>query len=683
MAENKKLLQQLNDLHHKINVNNVQLYNIETGLENLDIFEQHMTSLNLRCEFLDKQISNLEYKNLPSNNKKDQKINQSQDHTAKKYVDFNSKIELRTTETTLENLCNEFSYLQDQLTAANEQIITEPLIDNESIDSQLLTSESISIFSNVENCSTDDGCTIIMNSSTKEKTFDKSAMKLTTTKKKKKKLLKMESFLNFKENLSPEKPRKSDQIGPLKGFRINLINENPLFDEKETKPSVKNKISMKSIHKRLKLVDLPSIDEDCFSESNEQEYDMKLSKFSINNNTETYKREEDKENDYYNLSNDCTYKQHRRRFSLPETSSLEGNNIQLLSEDPLRHFISHDTGLNSKYHSKNYNITDFLFMTKENIPDSNPNFVSSSSILTFKDSYIDNENYEEFSIHNGDTVSLKDEIFLDEFESDESYGDEDATPLILKKESNLRLRKCKSDESFLSTIDKSARFFPLREKNLDLKAQTMKWLKPNIPTVSSSIQPLAVPSNLTITNSSSNAHDNIIGILQSSSNKNTDSIPVTPVKIPTIPANNVSSSWVPTKLCTSPMPVPMPVPIAKSIKQSSNTPISTFNDEHKSSWISSFIPNSAFTNPEVGKLIKPSNKNINILGSSESFHLKSERRPLTERSVNVNGPSSSLTIKKNGSRIIKHGYGSTFNENVLSSRVSHSALREALEIDMI
>lgn len=654
LSENKYLLQKLQELNNKIKIKNTQLYNIETRLENLDIFEQHMTSLNLRCEFLDNQISNLENKHLNVyNNRSTQSIPRP--------TDFNSKIEWRTTETTLDNLSTEFNYLREQLEIANNQITTDPSFNDDSTISTNTDNTTNSIFSDAEHYSTDDACTVSSFSGMRDRVNENSITKTEISNNGKKVLLKMESFLNFNEKISPHKPLTRHGIGPLKGFKINAIHENPLKENEGQAFShpIQKKASKKSMNKQLELIELPSINEEYISTESFSEYNRTtrgLNSQPKHDNVNYYK-----DHDHSFIYNQ---KQHKRYSSLPE-NPINSDSIDTSNEDPLRHFTSHDTGLSTKFTSNH--ITDLLFNHEElsNFT-ADQNFESSS----FSVSNVTN-NAQPFTMYSD--YETEHEFTNIVYDSDESYGDENVTPLVLKKDSKMNLYRCKSHESTFSINTKATKYYPLREKNLDLKAQTMKWLKPTVPIVSSSIQPYTATKNTSISKSKSNAHDDIINILHSGVNNKENAEltePSTPIIIPTTPSRiSINSSWVPTKIFASPMP------IAKSANDKSTSD----DGEIKSSWISSFIPNSAFTNPEIGKLMNKNPSNDQTFPKTR----KISKNLLNERTHNFNGPSSTLTIKNNGNRIIKHGYGSSFNENVLSSRVSHTALRDALQYDIV
>lgn len=724
LSQHELLLQKLDDLNQKLGSKETELYNIETRLENLDIFEQHLTSLNLRCQFLDKQISNLELKQKPktaSNKPSLSPLDGMRGFKDRSNIapildtpNKNIKIEWKTTETTLDNLCTEFKYLQDQLNIANNHTNGDLSITDDSTFSHYSTDKSASLFSESDTLFMDED---VSNYSTilptKEKRHDTHShynsnpqnVHSNNNAHKKKKLLKMESFLNFTDNMQPSIDstieNNEHEVVPLRGFKINTLNENPLQETSQPKLPMKGKESIKSVKKKLELVDLPSIVEEEFNTPNE-----------INGNVieQSFLPSEEKF--------------HRRHSSLPETSSLDDNNIMISSAESIRHITSYDTGLNSRFNSKNYNVTDFLFLNPAEIEHKIVNKSSSNTILdettkrntsglmssspfsTFKASYIDDESYHEqpnasypqsqhsifFGSDNG-IDSNYNHVPQNESDSDESYGDENATPLILKKESKLSLYRCNSHESIFSTMSKSTRNFPLREKNLDLKAQTMKWLKPNIPTVSSSQQPFVTAKNTTTINN--NAHDDIINILHSGTNKDADSTPSTPLKstsntqIEQTPSSIVSkprtNSFFSGSLMTPSSTTPM------NINKNTSLSESTSSDGPISSWFSNIIPNSAFTNPEVGKIIgQPSGQQINPKSSVSSSQSRLNASPFTFTPVNfrkvkpnMNGSSSSLTINKNHERIITHGYGSGFNKRVVSSRVSHGALREALECDMI
>lgn len=701
LTQNESLQNRLKDLNQQMNAKDTELYNLETRLENLDIFEQHLTSLNLRCEFLDKQVTNLESKQKVSPPLFNTNLHLAKMRATPGLKGFKDRsclnIEWRTTETTFENLCTEFKYLKEQLTIANNHIQLDSSHDD-SLLSHSSTNRSTSLFSETEIPSMDDACSSLVISTSKEDQFTSNfANTDLNPQAKKKKLLKMESFLNFAEtennNKETNKDKESHNIGPLRGFNINTIHDNPLFEsnslthldgeENIPKPELPlgRKAPTKPIKKKLELISLP-----CITEENQSLCEVNNCVDQENITFEHHNPVLNKNNGYKEISILHDQKSHRRHSSLPETSSLDGNNLILASDESIRHFMSHETGLNSKYaNHKKFNISDFLFVepneprnksgpnTMDQLELRDPCMISSSPFSTFKASYIDDESFYGGSEDNNKfSTQCVNSLHIDsDSDSDESYGDENATPLILKKESRLSLYKCKSHESIFSAMTKHTKDFPMRERNLDLKAQTMKWLKPNNPTVSFSTQPFITSNNVAFKN---NAHDDIINILHSGANLGTELDPQTPTGI----RSESPEKSIPSNTFSSPMPI-------KSIgSEEFNN-----NSDGISSWFSNFIPNSAFTNPEVGKLIgQPSAKSLDVKGGLSRSRGKPTSftlTPINFRKVraNINGPSSSLIINKNGERIISHGYGSSFNNSVISSRISHGALRDALESEII
>lgn len=656
---NKNLQKKLLSLNRELSAKNDQLYNIETQLENLDIFEQHMTSLNLRCEFLQKQVNNLERKHKVKD-----------DTYLFKPDDFNSKIEWRTTETTLDNLCTEFDYLKEQLTVVNGHIPKDSSFNDKSIISQHSDMRPTSIFSNSDlQPSMDEG-------------YSSSEISLSTIKdtkrnpndvQKEKKLLKMESFLNFNQNITPMQSKKEVEIYPLKGFKINTISENPLYDSTEKKTqnnkTIRGKASSKSMKKQLELIDLPPIDEGV-DETFELFDDLR-------GNVQSEMIESDQDT-YQDITISFDERQLRHHISLPNRSP--GG---ISSDESLRHFVSDGAALNKRFLNdklKHTEITDSLFSFDQ------------TNTSNIKSRYKRKKRY---SVNKTSINGSYSDIDPDEYnnyneglsdsDSTDSYGSENVTPLVFKKPSLMTLKQSKSHESIFSVDPKSAKQYPLREKNLDLKAQTMKWLKPNNPIVSSSAQPYTAFFNTF--KDSTNVHEDMLNILNSNVNNLNISSPTCSDKTQVhedVSKTPLINSWIPSKIFSTPISVP------KLNNQASSINDDYTNDEPISSWIKSFIPNSTFMSGDVDTI----NNNDSETLPSESFlnrerqngagpqkttkPIKLNRNILNERPT-FNSSSSSLTIDRNGRRMVRHGYGSSFNQNsVVSSRVSYSALRDAL-----
>lgn len=659
LKEHFELKERLNYMNQQIKEKNKLLYNVETRLENLDIFEQHLTSLNLRCEFLDNQILNLENKQMKTTGTED----------------FNSKIEWRATETTFENLSTEFQYLKDQLSIANELTLTKNISCDETTVPDSSLDQSVSLFSdNTENISIEDA----FPSSNSNDNF--AIKRKQHTPKPGKQLLKMESFLNFKDE-SVVHNNDIDNAIPLKGFKINTINDNPLHEDSPR--HVTDMVSTRRTKPKLRLFELPSIGEEHVFEKEtkekEEEEDKEDEGKEEEGKEEEDKEEEDKEHcdkkdktetvresdkhvtdiveesnfnepEYHELSIIFDHRSHKRHSSFPE---LAWNmNIHSPTKESVRHVKSHDFNLGFNLNKVSNRIDTPFECTHDLNAD---HIMFSSPVFTNMSCYDESDRFDP-------TLSDVENMYC-EMDSDEDYGNENATPLIFKQQSRASLRRAKSHESIFSVMSRSTNRFPMREKNLDLKAQTLKWLKPNNPTVSSSTQPLAACSQIS---TSSNAHDNIVNILHSGVNTNTELTE----EIRKSGEEHTSQSWIntPKKLFS----LPLPIPISASKGHSKGT---QNNDEHDSSWITSLIPNSLFTNPEIGKPINQSHSGKKLKGSVQTYRDFGAKTPIS------NGPSSSLTIDKYGRRIIKHGYGSKFNENVVTSRVSHTALKEALELD--
>lgn len=609
-AEHTKVLENFISMTQKMKEKNIQLQVLNSKLDNLDVYYQHLTSVNVRCNLLDEQVKILENKS--NDQYRDSKVNDFRD------------IDWIATRATLENLRTEFKYLSNRFIETNNYDYLHEI--NESCNRT-----NSSVFSSDGTQFTED--TVIEG---------KNILPDLLNVQPKKRVLKKESFLNISDqplNANPNHSKHNLEVLSMKKFKICNTKCNPTT--KTSIPDLKKESQkqMKGISKpKFDSLDMPVI----------QEEDV-----MIKHKT--------------NTSN------HQRHYSLPETINSE---ITANYDNTLKHFISYDVDL----HSANENDRNSLF--------ERPKYLTSNkhSAITkmISSSPLERFNYnDDFDI----TFTLEDEFnYRQEIHADEksnlesndeetisenSYGDDQCQPFILKKNSQLYLRKSKSHESIFKELSEPLSNPNQPKSNLELKEQTMKWLKPNVPSVSPQTY---TASNITTT--TVNAHHNIVTMLNSSG---LSSITESPAK--QVTETKDQNSWA-AFLTTPTKPKSIPINTTVDINHV---------EEHSGSWITALVPNGAFTAPETGRrLSTPSGRSFNPKGNLErqlsvsSEKTKQFKSPFYHKRgiTQVNTSSSlrsGLIIERNG--VIKHGNGDLSN-SVVMSRVSHSALRDALQFDI-
>ncbi|VEU23096.1 DEKNAAC104189 [Brettanomyces naardenensis] len=739
LVANQHLSAELHDMQTLIVSKESRIEELSTRYENSQIFLQHLASLSLRCDFLEKQLANLEVASLSAN-----PISATRNLGLNEFRQWKeNSLNWRTVETTYDNLRLEYEYLTGQLRDANTDETSNSLncvgsstsVDSPTSTSHFPTSDA-SIFSSIQDTTA---------SSTE--ILDPPSPSLHPHKRK---LLKMESFLAIPyDQQTVETPNELPNPS-LKHFRISSLNGDRQNDEFEKTDSISPR--------------LPVLDE----MSEETESDEESSPIA-----------------------------HRRHNSLPGTpvlpASFYGDRIDALdgskkgqpispptdlswffggrglkskpyqAKATLRHCFSHSTGLNRR-HDK-FNLKDFTFEENErkdtimesekecevSISSLGPHASHAPSLTTVKHSHMDGE-VESFSVK------------LDEEDNESSYGEEEAEVVelegnveeesinvqwnkndlvehleelerldvpeqklepvqakqqpsnprpswnpgeILRREEALRretedaernfrasvaqqnsshqqhfnpfllppIRKSHSHESIFDKYQEvSEKTSYIRDQ--DLKTQTLKWLKPSLPVVASSNeviqrpdgkqdQPESVCSSFrrlgadTANNGDESAERPFIGGLSWIFDREK------PISRPEPQLHHqLSMSLTSQKEAAIASSATKPIDIIPPSPISSST-----------NWWSSIIPNSALITSETGKLIdQPAARSLAENSGKALFRNLGRTAP--------NGAYSTMVIGRNGSRMIRHGYGSDFNDNVLSSRVSHAALREALESDM-
>lgn len=615
--EHTKVLENFIFMTNKMKEKNHQLQILNAKMENLDVYHQHLTSVNVRCDLLDEQVKILE--NHP--------IDQIGNPINNEFRD----IDWIATKATLENLRTEFKYLSNRFIETTSHDYMNGI--NESCNKT-----NSSLFSSDGTQFTDDT------------TIDgaRSLLPDLLNVKPKKKVLKKESFLNISDqplNANPNQAKHDFMVLPIKKFKICNSKSTPTT--KTSIPDIK-KESQKQLKGILKQkfdsMDMPMI---------EEEERTPISKHKTQN--------------------------HQRRCSLPETISLACTDTSELTsnyDNTLKHFISYDVDLHIGVGSDRSSIFErpkYLTSKKHSaitkMISSSPlerfNYSDDLDITFTLDDQIVNDQDELIHGNNELVENLSD----DETFSEDSYGEDECQPFILKKNSQLYLRKSKSHESIFKELSKphSTRIKP----NIELKEQTMKWLKPNVPSTSSQTHTVSNVTKTTI-----NAHHNIVNMLNSSG---LSSITESPAKS----SNEMKdqSSWA-AFLTTPTKPKSIPISTTVEFKHV---------EEQSGSWITSLVPNSAFATPETGKRMStPSGRSFNPKGNldkrlsvsnekTKSFKSPSyHKRTIPQKNIS-SSLRSEIIIERNG--VIKHGNGD-MNNSVVMSRVSHSALRDALQFDI-
>lgn len=673
--ENERVTNETEQLNNELITTERQIYQWSTKLNNFDIFDQHLTSLNMRCEFLDQQVGKLESR-ADNLQKIGRGIKAEVNLGLSEFSRFGDTggMDWKTTETTLENLKKEFIYLSDQLKEANS--FDDELSFEQDANSSLFSDQnSGSDFTNFSDRSLND------------------CIDLGNTNQPKKKLMKMESFLNIQDQPIKAIPSPSDD---LEDFLIR-----PLKLARKQMPDVSKELSSNNGNGKLNCTSLisPTVN---VNHTEKKKYKPAIAISPIIEETSS-----------------SIFQQHKRSSSFP-ASSITAVTYEEEGEedDSLRHYLSYDTALNNKF----VNDLDRLFDKKNNrvlgsisLPATKSRGSKKSRhkapppIPEYGECHLDFQNS---SMLNADSFYGNDHS---DTESDGSYGNEDAEPFELPSKS--KLHRSNSHESIFSNKLNFTAQEQLAEtylnynkdkttsqKNntdsaqckqdnfkyegtIDLKQQTMKWLTPTHACAEVQIGEATFLS-------SSNG-ENVKRIYEGVGRSRSSS---------------QSSATCKSREIITPITIKRKLKHSRSISASSILMPNTSSEHEEStmgaSWFNfpafSMIPNSAFTSPETGKIVGRVSGRSLFNGTPPNYIRRngyerkfpghslgmnsSKARPETlkyqqSRNPNSNNLASSATIIFEKNYVIKHG-NSDVNGSVVSSRISHGALREALECDI-
>lgn len=554
LERNRGLSDDLHDLQKQMLEKEYKIEELSTRFDNSQIFLQHLASLNLRSEFLEKQLQSLETDTEVS-------ISATSNHGIKEFRQWKeNNLNWRTAETTYENLSLEYQYLSQQLKIANDysdffdkkqvsQVPPKPVrFVNPNAQrrhvsfgrarpgrtpSETTYSTEESLFSTDEQSSTVESIiTPVVNTP-------------------KRRLMKMESFLTIPYEQQNVRVQNDLSNPALKGFHIG---QRQVSSNADNTSNASNASNAGNTNRQFTLPVLTEEDEEDDGDDEKDE---------VETETET---EIDTEFEDFNFT------PRLRHFT-----SMPG-----VEESPvkdLRHFASHDTGL---HRPKRYDLKDFTFA--ENMPVTDQATVASTpSVTTIKHSNIDDDDDDDDGSFIGESTDL-----LRESDTD-SYGAEEVEQIDF------------NDDYYKKPV----------KETTGIKEQTMRWLKPCIPVVSPTRQGLSKGE-----------------IIQGE-----------------------EPDWV--RICSKEKP--------RDIPAAAESPAS-----QPSSWWSSILPSSSLVTSEVGKVIgQPA-----TVGGPPLFK-------------KVTPAATYTTVGRHGKNtMICHGYGSQFNSHVLSSRVSHAALREALDSEI-
>ncbi|ODV84058.1 hypothetical protein CANARDRAFT_24471 [[Candida] arabinofermentans NRRL YB-2248] len=744
---NHQLSLEWHQIQNKLIEDEHRIEELQTKYENSSIFLQHLTSLSLRSEFLESQLHDTE-------NQKCKSITATKNQGLKEFKEWKQQnLNWRTTETTFENLTMEYQYLTEQLKIANDDVEDE-FISPSMVNSTFDTSDEVSANNNEDSLFSNIIEDSDLSNSTLDDILERTPVQQATQEQKKRRLMKKESFLTIPYN-QPVFEIPDADLTPIRGFNIDSRRQ-----------SLTNSgLVKKKQNQRMTSAGLHIIEEHIDELPNQQ---LEYNEIG----------EEEEEKEALQLQNQKIASKvyhHKRHISLPDTPNVEfilqtvtdetpvdrvssdwlttstkstsstTNNNSFESQN-LRHFASYDTGLNKS--KRKFDLEGFQFLEKlsrgessiPRIADIEAEYTQSSSPLsTIKHSYInddedDENNYEEE--HDDDVdgkPSMDLKLISSDIESEENFGVEDVTPFVFDTSQKPLLRKSNSHESIFSTYRSNLRQEPSPSftttracPTTDLKAQTLKWLTPNQPVVSSysassvgsevvvqPTRPIQFRSNSTtkdMLNSVVNRSSPTIAVGSSSfsSIQRSKSIPTT-IPVSQTPTTPLSMSWLPSSLFYSNTDDEINLQSSVQPMQPEDSP-SLFSSSSKSNWLANLLPNTSMVMSETGKLIgqpssyqpteeiithkpnqlkkqqiktdikKKSNTNNNRSNSNNNKVRNSHLFKKVDRTVSFSGSHSTMFLGKNGNKIIRHGPGSGMNDSsVLSSRVSHSALRDALD----
>lgn len=408
-------------------------------------------------------------------------------------------------------------------------------------------------------------------------------------------------------------------------------------------------------------------------------------------------------NDFFISPFKKTKKSHSRSHSLPYSINLD-DIVNDSKKSNLRHFISHDTGLKTKIRAtyKYINESD-----EEDIKESQ--FVNSpvESILGSVYKKKDNELTQkiEEAIENKMEIDNK-EIDIDIMENEEvevkvtltkELADQLRSPtsiiknieddVFIESQSKLptfehKLNRSNSCDSIFSTIQ-ARNHVPPRRNNQE---QTMNWMR-KFASVNNSIVKETDVSAISTTSLSSRPINSskVLHDLVSTKDEYTSLSNL-------IQPNNWQSIWssksdiakpsLETRIISNESILPKAIPV---VSKSSIIKEPTNLQQFSKQWVSllskfkpdNILQSQNLVTSEIGRPIKP----ININSNNENNISKLQ---YPHRSEKLKGHASTLTIGPNGSKFFNHGESSPLAQSlVLSSRVSHSALKAALCEDFL
>lgn len=661
----------------------LQIDVLDARLEHLDMYQQHLVSVNLRCDLLEEQV--------------------------KRLGDSQDEIHWVATSATVDNLRSEFKYITERFQESNSNSNANSNSNYECVepargdDESMLNRTVASVFSDAHTQLTDD---------TEHFNFDISRNLLPelhgTKSRPQRKMLKKESFLNIQNqplNANPNVSNNATVMLPMKKFKICNYKSTPTT--KTSIPDLKSQVKTFNFKSKISSNQMPLI--------REEEIPPVVSK-KCNSNYANH------------------HPHHQRHSSLPETVSLaytEYSDIGSTFENSsyLKHFVSCDVDLDSvkystpKYLSRNKhrNITKMISSSPLKVYGRPSNPQHDLSLEHLGDDIVQSEYFEEYNDDDDQYDGYDeedDDDGDDETASNDSYGDIECQPFLLQKMSQMTLRHSKSHESVLNNIIEKAQPSIDASSNLRLKEQTIKWIQPNRPSTTTTN---VAASTARITTSSGKV--SALPILESRSGSltlGTSTIHSTPSTIVSYAnedsrhngtslngfrdgssaifnwgsaANKVTEFLSPHNIPPKPnsitKKIDIPTSAATSIK-SFGRRANDFNEIEEQpigSWITSFVPNTAFAVPETGKRIAtPSGRSFHpkgnlekMLASNKPLSINHKRNLANSGSYNSPLRSDIIIQKKN---IIKHGNLGT-NTDVQMTRVSHGALREALDVNII
>lgn len=733
---------------------------LHTRLENTNIFLRHLTSLELRCDFLEKQIAHLEGEDTLL---KDSEILATRNLGLHEFrMRKENNINRKTVETTLENLAREYDYLTEQLQEANQACVSKEDEDegrtNVSCADDTLTeiSNDTSIFSTMNDSNTSSSLLDITNNRSGNYNEQASVKQWPqhqnqTKARKKRHLLKMESFLTipYEQKIVQNKPREVEKPY-LKHFRISSLQTggSSETDGNSRVISTSTTASEASFPPRnsgkwhLPLLNLTTEDPE-----------MDTTDGGLTEEFQSMVADDSSSFTASACSSIPRY-HHRRHLSMPDTTEIsesffsdaerctEGTftevstgNIQGYIHQPnggktadserldfkwllrkkrdqdgefpgsskgvLRHFVSQDTGLSLIHRGKRVGkcgVTAFARPTE---------FIHDEE--SYEEGYVSDDSYGEGVAKPLVLESVEEEaegLYYEEAGENEKKADKhigarnlvgspqikfgDDTGIMIPCKAVATIRKSRSHESIFDTYRREEEERKLEMQSLDLKSQTLKWLKPCTPVVSSTREIAYGKGKIFPLSSGELYHSRkpeevgrgsvkciatkprVAEILSSSQ------------AIPTYSGKASDKNIISTMKKATPIAISLPSrPPARKLGSTLTADCLTSASTKRSRWWQSMIPNSAIVTAETGRLINIHASRSVATNCSGSYQNSRFTSPfLRPQTSNMNGSFSTMVIGHNGSRMISHGFGSDFNSSVVSSEVNQDALQDALEGDI-